>query len=215
MSWGNKKNISYVQPNKNANENKAAKYASSMMKTNVMNPTLQMDYEKILNGGCTYLPNYFCKTNDMTIFDKLKSELNTNNITNWSKHFKYDDPDISSTFTEIVEMMGKHFNVEILQTRLNYYKDGNDWKPMHKDRHAYGEGDNKIREDFTMGASFGSGRMLEFVHEESNTKFSFPQNNGDIFAFDSDINKKFLHGIPKSFKPIGERFSIIAWGRKN
>ena len=65
-----------------------------------------------------------------------------------------------------------------------------------------------------MGASFGATRNLDFLHEESNLKFSFPQNNGDVFAFDSEINKTFMHGIPKASKSTGERFSIIAWGKK-
>ena len=45
---------------------------------------------------------------------------------NWSKHFRHEDPALSKTFNEIVERLAKQFNVEILQTRLNHYKDGND-----------------------------------------------------------------------------------------
>lgn len=224
MSWNNlnKKGpqntqFKYVPSDKkDDNKNQALKYIGPLMKSEIamVNTQLNEDYEKILKGGCIYLPNYFCKTNDILIFDKLKKEINLNGMINWSKHFKHDDPTFSQIFNEIVKRMATHFNVEVIQTRLNYYKDGTDWKPMHKDRHAYGDGDDQIREDFTMGASFGASRNIDFIHEESNLKFSFPQNNGDIFAFNSDINKKFLHGIPKVFKPIGERFSIIAWGKQ-
>ena len=224
MSWGslNKKPIHNTQfkyipsDKKDDNKNQATKYIGPLMKSEMalVNCSLNEDYEKILKGGCIYLPNYFCKTDDTIIFEKLKKEIDLNGMVNWSKHFKHDDPSFSSIFNLIVDKMAKHFNVEVIQTRLNYYKDGSDWKPMHKDRHAYGDGNDKIREDFTMGASFGFSRNIDFIHEESNLKFSFPQNNGDIFAFNSDINKKFLHGIPKVSKPIGERFSIIAWGRQ-
>ncbi|QKF93559.1 2OG-Fe(II) oxygenase superfamily protein [Fadolivirus algeromassiliense] len=227
MSWGGMKNNPYagqikyipstnLDNNNNKHQNQASRYANTMMKSQfaMVNGNLNADYDKILKGGCTYLPNFFCKTDDLIIFDNLKKEIDLNGMVNWSKHFKHEDPTFSNQFNEIVERMAKHFNVEVLQTRLNYYKDGTDFKPMHKDRHAYGDGDSKIREDFTMGASFGASRNLDFIHEESNMKFSFPQNNGDVFAFNSDINKKFLHGVPKVFKPIGERFSIIAWGRQ-
>lgn len=220
MSWGNKNSqFKYMPSNKNdqnKNQNQALKYTNTIMKSQmaIVNGSLNTDYDKILKGGCTYLPNFFCNTTDLTIFESLKKEINLNGMVNWSKHFKHENPNFSNTFNEIVKKMATHFNIEILQTRLNYYKDGSDWKPLHKDRHAYGEGNDKIKEDFTMGASFGASRNLDFVHEESESKFSFPQNNGDIFAFDSDINKKFLHGIPKVSKPIGERFSIIAWGRQ-
>lgn len=42
--------------------------------------------------------------------------------------------------------------------------------------------------------------------------------NGDVFAFDSDVNKRFQHGVPKLTGQAatirGPRFSIIAWGRR-
>jgi alkylated DNA repair dioxygenase AlkB len=65
-----------------------------------------------------------------------------------------------------------------------------------------------------MGVSFGASRQLEFKHEESNSIFSFPQNNGDVFAFDSEVNKLFMHGVPKSKKKCDARISVIAWGQR-
>jgi hypothetical protein len=66
-----------------------------------------------------------------------------------------------------------------------------------------------------MGASFGAERELIKHHDKSEEEFRFPQKNGDIFAFTNEINKKFMHGIPKSNKPyVGPRFSIIAWGMR-
>ncbi len=106
--------------------------------------------------------------------------------------------------------MAARFGVKVIQTRLNYYKDGSDWKPFHHDSHAYGDKE----ENFTMGASFGASRELVFVHDATKNKFSFPQNNGDVFAFNREVNQKFMHGVPKTNHEIGERFSIIAWGKK-
>jgi len=42
----------------------------------------------------------------------------------------------------------------------------------------------------------------------------FLKKNGDIFAFDSDVNTPFLHGVPKVAKQPGPRISIIAWGKR-
>ena len=72
--------------------------------------------------------------------------------------------------------------------------------------------------------------MLEFKHEGSGATFAFPQNNGasdaankhvpiawvvgDVFAFDTNVNKAFQHGVPKAKASCGPRFSIIAWGRR-
>ena len=178
--------------------------------------TLINDYKKILDGNCIYLPNHFCKTDDLTIFNQLQKEIEENkdyDFVDWSKHKKHENPEFSPTFNDVIEKLKTHFNVEVFATRLNYYRDGNDSKPFHRDRHNYNSAGQK--EDFTMGVSFGASRTLEFLHEQSDNKFSFPQNNGDIFAFNSSINEKFLHGVPKVHKPTGPRFSIIAWGKRN
>ena len=46
----------------------------------------------------------------------------------------------------------------------------------------------------------------------SGQQFSFPQNNGDVFAFTTEVNKRFKHGVPKLVRGVGgPRFSIIAW----
>jgi len=131
-------------------------------------------------------------------------------MVNWSKHLKHENPDFSPTFNQIITKMANYFDVEVYASRLNFYCDGSDWKPFHHDSHAYvGSG---IREDFTMGASFGASRQLVFLHPSSGQTFAFPQNNGDVFAFTAEANKRFQHGIPKVNQIVGPRFSIIAWG---
>ena len=37
---------------------------------------------------------------------------------------------------------------------MNFYQDQSDWKPFHHDSHAYGN--KALREDFTVGVSFGA-----------------------------------------------------------
>ena len=200
---------------RSTHRNRADKYARSLIRSEAdryCNTDLMEDYNKILNGGCYYLPNFFCETPDRTIFEEIKKDIENNNdhkFVPWSKHYKHENPEFSDTFNKIVQKMADHFDVEVCQTRLNYYEDGSQWKPMHHDRHAY----QGIKEDFTMGASFGDTRALEFLHEKSNKKFKFVQNNGDVFSFNSEINKKFMHGVPKTFKKVGPRISIIAWGK--
>jgi len=212
-----KVNMKYKE-SENKFDNKASLFSNKLIRSDFdkVNGSLNDDVNKILNGGCVYIPNFFCKTDDLQIFDKIKKEIESDSykMINWSKHFRHENPEISATFNDIVKQMAEHFKVEVLQTRLNYYKDGLDWKCLHKDRHAYGNGKDKICENFTMGASFGASRELEFVHDDTNNRFVFPQNNGDIFAFDSDINKKFMHGVPKNNLIKQPRFSIIAWGNK-
>jgi hypothetical protein len=63
-----------------------------------------------------------------------------------------------------------------------------------------------------MGISFGESRHLTFLHPSSGQTFTFPQNNGDVFAFTSVANKMFQHGVPKPKGKCGPRISLIAWG---
>ena len=182
--------------------------------------TLMSDFESVLSGECIYLPEFHCAANDFALLAGLARDMEAHGaeggegMINWSKHLKHENPEFSGTFKKIVCELGAYFDVEIYATRLNFYRDGTDWKPFHHDSHAYGG--REQREDFTMGASFGSERELAFLHEPSGSQFSFPQRNGDVFAFTTEVNKRFKHGVPKSSRSHGAapRFSIIAWGRR-
>ena len=160
--------------------------------------------------------------NGDTIIDRSADDKNRNpavdvkggpsaGLVKWSKHLKHEDPDFSPTFMKIIQQIGDYFDMDIFAKRLNYYRDGKDWKPFHHDSHAYAKG--KGQEDFTVGASFGSERQLEFLHEPSGAIMAFPQRNGDVFAFDTAVNQKFKHGVPKAARG-GPRISIICWGRR-
>jgi len=89
--------------------------------------------------------------------------------------------------SKIVDRLAAFFDVEVFASRLNFYRDGTDWKPFHHDSHAFGS--SGLREDFTMGASFGDSRSLAFLHQPSGSVFALPQENGDVFAFTSTANR--------------------------
>ena len=209
--WGSKSIYKYIPKDERSAKNSSSQYTSKLYQSERDLVETDPEWKIILNKGTVYLPNFFCLQSDTTIFNKLKKELIPENMINWSQHYKFENPDTSETFKSIVDQLATHFNVQILQTRLNYYRNGSDWKPFHHDSHAYS---NQIREDYTMGVSFGASRQLDFKHESTGKMFSFPQNNGDIFAFDSNVNKLFKHGIPKDSKVENDRISIICWGKK-
>ena len=104
-------------------------------------------------------------------------------------------------FGAVIARLGEYFDLDIFATRLNFYRDGSDWKPFHHDSHAYAKGHGGVKEDFTVGASFGAQRHLAWRHavdNSSDAQFSFPQANGDVFAFASDVNDRFMHGVPRA-----------------
>eukprot|EP01088_Endostelium_zonatum_P015351 TRINITY_DN3721_c0_g1_i1.p1 TRINITY_DN3721_c0_g1~~TRINITY_DN3721_c0_g1_i1.p1 ORF type:complete len:326 (-),score=107.01 TRINITY_DN3721_c0_g1_i1:14-991(-) len=198
-------------------KNEILQYASKMMKNPIAFTDSQLteDYQLLVNGHAFYLPHFFCESSDYSYLENLTADLQllpSNSLTNWSKHFKHENPDFSPTFRSIIQILAEYFNVDIYATRLNFYPDSSAWKPFHHDSHAY-SGHNK-KEDFTIGASFGASRELVFLHPKSKNMFGFPQDNGDIFAFDTKVNQVYQHGVPKATGKTGPRFSVIAWGRR-
>ena len=178
---------------------------------------LLSDAERCLEGDCVYAPGLLATGGErhgtaLRLAEELSAHADRGVIA-WSKHLKHESPTFSPTFTRVVSYLADAFDVDVFATRLNFYRDGRDWKPFHRDSHAFC-GDAK--EDFTMGASFGDERDLAFRHGESEAEFSFPQREGDVFAFGSATNAAFLHGVPRLQRGShgGPRFSIIAWGRR-
>jgi len=205
--------VTYV--NTVASANKASTYSANLLvnERDRLNDTLINDYIKLLNNSCIYLPNFLCEQTDMTYFNKLKDEIMAKNlnIINWNEHYKLENPTGISIFEEIVSKVSTTLQVKVKATRINYYSNGNDWKTYHRDSHKIVDGE---REDITIGISLGASRELSFLHMTSNNKFSFPQNNGDLFAFTDIVNASFKHGVPRAKRNIGERFSIIIWGKQ-
>ena len=205
--------------------NSITKYASAILRgseSKRVDAQLLDSVSKIVSGNAVYIERFHCEENDYETLERLASDLDRNakeeeeGMINWSKHLKQENPEFSETFRTIVERMAEYFDVDVFATRLNFYRDGSDWKPYHHDSHAFGA--NGHKEDFTMGASFGAPRALSFLHEPSASSFEFPQKNGDVFAFSSEVNAAMKHGVPQlsgqeQFEN-NPRFSVIAWGRR-
>ncbi|AAZ12631.1 uncharacterized protein TEOVI_000759200 [Trypanosoma equiperdum] len=213
-------------------QNEGLQCAASVMRSEAARADGRLcdDFEAVLRGNALYIRRFACDEDDMALYNRLKGELiaatgaemsKDGGLIEWSRHQIFENPtDISETFNAVVEMLAEYFDVDVYATRLNYYRDGQQWKPQHHDSHAYGtvktsnNGEEPQREDFTVGITLGATRSLLFVHEASGYQFEFPQRNGDCFAFTSEVNNTFTHGVPRVNTPIGDRFSIIAWGRR-
>ncbi|CBZ52299.1 conserved hypothetical protein [Neospora caninum Liverpool] len=150
-----------------------------------------------------------------SVADVSSSVLPFAGTVTWSRHLKHENPSFSPTFRRVIAQLSSYFDVEVYATRMNLYMNGSHWKPLHKDSHAYSPVTH-MQEDFTVGASFGASRELEFVHDTNDTfRFAFPQHNGDVFAFNCEVNKAFKHGVPAvQSETHGLRFSVVLWGRR-
>eukprot|EP00913_Durusdinium_trenchii_P003306 g3060.t1 len=133
----------------------------------------------------------------------------------------------SPTYERIVRFLAGFFGVEPIRSLVNHYRsaedvgcdDSNvfDFTAFHSDQYFSGV-------NMTIGASFGEERSLVFEHRETKEQFSFPQQNGDVFAFTDSVNRQFVHGIPRErtrAKSVGAcrhtpgRISVIVWGRRD
>ena len=137
-------------------------------------------------GHCKYTPGLLAGADDWSRLEALASDLDreasgngTGDFVQWSRHLKHENPTFSPAFTDIVQSMANYYDVDVFASRLNFYRDGTDWKPFHHDSHAF-DRRTGVKEDFTMGASFGDSRALAFLHEPSGSQFAFPQNNGKL-----------------------------------
>ncbi len=126
-----------------------------------------------------------------------------------------------ATLTGIIRQLVVRFQIsDPIRGLINLYRDGNDSTGFHKDQYHRDM-------NFTCGASLGGMRRIEFITEVSannggtttnggnSNSFSFPQYNGDVFAFSNYVNSKFRHGVPKEQHTTGPRISIVVWGLRD
>lgn len=177
-----------------------------------------------------FLPEILSGHDDMTLFNALKDGLpEGKEFAEWhgGRHLGCQfEADCARHTTEAappvlkatVARMEKLLGITTLASRINLYRSNKDYKPLHFDRGQDANGTPQV----TVGASFGATRELTLMHVSSGITATFPQRNGDIFAFTPELNKVFMHGVPKigygspceRAEGEGERISLILWGSR-
>ncbi|CAE7211721.1 Dnal4 [Symbiodinium sp. CCMP2592] len=180
---------------------------------------------RLLEKGTKHVSSCLCDTDNLEFFQVLKEELSQGqrlfsgnwkpgNDGKWKTPWRnglgseqvVDSngrklPGLAKTLHKLCEL----FHADMLQWWANYYEDGSVGCEFHHDGHA----------DFniTAGASFGAARYLTFQHEHSQLERSYLQENGDVFAFDAQVDQDFMHGVYPVDADVGARISIIIMGR--
>lgn len=182
---------------------------------------------KYAENDLIIVPNFLKENFNNEYYNKLLKEIEESEIDKnklWKlwhgdNHLIADDnlnwKEKIPTFTYILSEIEKYFDIEIKNTRLNLYKDSNDWKPFHHDAAAVKKHIAEIQ-DFTVGISLGATRDIAFESIKDKTVVSVPLLNCTVYGFAKDININWKHGIPqihhdKSFSD--GRISIIVWGK--
>jgi hypothetical protein len=172
------------------------------------------------------VPEFIKEENSGEIYNKLLKEIEDFGINEkelWKlwhgdTHLIADDnmswKGKTPTFNFIIEKISLYFNIDVKSTRLNLYKNSNDWKPYHHDAAAFKDNIAKIQ-NFTIGVSFGATRSISFEHAKSKNIVAIPLENSSAYGFGKDVNIIWKHGIPQieKDKEFNEgRISIIVWG---
>ena len=128
-----------------------------------------------------------------------------NDRTNW----KQECP----TFTMVIDRMKEFFGVTVEATRLNWYKDGTEYKPRHHDAAAV-DPRKAAKQNITIGLSFSKGDLRDIVFENvrSRQAICIPQGDGDIYTFGNQVNVEWKHGVNPGVDSSLGRISIIIWG---
>ena len=115
------------------------------------------------------------------------------------------------TFKLVVDRIQSFFNMKVSATRLNIYNNAKEWKPFHHDAAAV-DAKKAVKQNFTVGVSFGATREAAFEHAATKCTVSFPQIDGCIYCFAKDTNIEWRHGILPGKEGEQGRISIILWG---
>eukprot|EP00448_Togula_jolla_P026229 CAMPEP_0170646808 /NCGR_PEP_ID=MMETSP0224-20130122/43838_1 /TAXON_ID=285029 /ORGANISM="Togula jolla, Strain CCCM 725" /LENGTH=327 /DNA_ID=CAMNT_0010978171 /DNA_START=84 /DNA_END=1064 /DNA_ORIENTATION=+ len=180
-------------------------------------------YKTVLGGGAHYYKALICPADDFSMYEALVRDLDFKDC--WMRRNAALSPDAlgsekalqrSPTYEKIVRWLAGFFGVEPIRSLVNFYRNGDDYTAYHSDQYFTGV-------NMTIGASFGEERELVFEQRESKDQFSFPQHNGDIFAFTDEVNSRFTHAVPRERRRARSagprhtpgRVSVIVWARRD
>ena len=207
----------YNSKNKNNYKNKIKNTES--FKPDHSDPDMRIVFNSPINDGNQVAIIHNCTFWTDTI-DRLMNEIDYNVFKPWhgDNHLIADDTlkwkDKSPTFKHIIDSLCRYFNMTVGATRLNYYDNGEDWKPYHHDAAAL-KPEKAKTQNITVGLSLGLTREISFQHAEKRTTINFPLEDGVVYAFGNKVNIDFRHGIPQLIeKRLANepRLSIIIWG---
>lgn len=198
-------------------------------------------FARCLDGGARHLRGVFGDAKDLGLFEALRLELGRG-LGPWSQgtgktaRIKYSIPgkngmgllngecveDLEGNelpaHSYVIRTLSETLGAEVLTWWTNIYEDSSVGLGFHHDNAGQNGADNKGLRwgrlfNMTVGASFGAERGLTFRHDKSRREFTFPQQNGDIFAFDQSVDAEFMHGIYQTEQDCGPRISVIMMGR--
>lgn len=197
------------------------------------------EFNRVLTGGARHVRDVFGDSGDLGLFDALRRELGRGNRS-WHQQTKDAQAyrvkcsipgfngcglidgeivhDLNGeelpALSYVLRTLSDYMKADILTWWVNIYQEGSVGLAFHHDHENRKDTCRWHRKfDVTAGASFGACRDLCFRHASTGREFAFPQQNGDIFAFDVHTDLEFKHGIHRLKQKCGPRVSVIIMGK--
>jgi len=147
---------------------------------------------------------------DITIFGKTHKQprltalhAETNKTYTYSNVTMHPEP-MSSELLNIKKKIEIIAKSEFNSVLLNLYRDGKDSNGWHADNEKE-LGTNPIIASLSLGAA----RVFHFKHREIKTeRHKLLLKNGSLLIMSGTMQHYWLHQIPKTQKPIGERINL-------
>jgi hypothetical protein len=196
----------------------------------LINDASQTEYfnETLTSKDVIIINNLFNDHTQNTIYEQLVNEMENCGIPQdelfklWhgDSHLIADDKlDWKlncPTFNMVIDRLQNYFNMDVQTTRFNWYRNSEQFKPFHFDSSSINK-DKAAVQNFTLAVSFGTTREIAFERDtRDKIKISIPQKDGQCYAFNTDTNILWRHGILQENEIKDEgRISIILWGWVN
>lgn len=88
----------------------------------------------------------------------------------------------------------------------NYYRDGTDYLPHHRDQYKLDDGSDLS----VISISFGATRKFSFKGPGQEAR-EYDFESGDVITFDPYMNANYTHGIPKQTRIKTGRINITCF----
>ncbi len=182
---------------------------------------------KLPQADISYISNFIPFEEAHSLFDILKQTISwqQDDITVFGK--TYNQPRLTALYSEIdkpytysnITMFPKPFTAVLVELKnkieciskstfnsvlLNLYRDGSDSNGWHADNEKELGTNPEIA-----SVSIGATRVFHFKHRTlTKEKHKINLENGSLLLMTGEMQHHWLHHIPKTKKPIGERINL-------
>jgi len=168
-------------------------------------------------GRVVYTPRFVDGATAQRWFDELRREVDWRgqrrmmydrevDVPRLLGSFRLDPPPASvpAAILEARERVGERLGVTFTAVGLNLYRDGRDSVAPHND-HL-----NEIVEGFPIAlVSLGATRRMVVREKEPPRRaVQVDLEPGSLFVMDYQTQLHYMHGVPKTSAPVGERISL-------